>query len=234
MEVQKSTADLLDSLASVKDISKHNWHQTLICTIELIQSCALLEHTDSDPQKHIIYWIERYLIAELNKQVKSGHDLPLNSRDIFMLTRNGIALPDKKHILASTHPVMFISPDNNTLQHMTVCKGYTVVDARLFSDAVFKAVRKWSISSQTSSRLKDEFLRYLMKLYPVKNFETQQIPSKQIEGQSSWASTTQPKQPRKTLEQSLTEGKSGLIVIISALLFALGIILGVIFMIFSS
>ncbi len=234
MEGQKSTADLLDSLASVQHISKHNWHQTLICTIELIQSCVLLENPEKNPQKYTLDWIERYLIPELKNQIKSGRDLPLNSRDIFMLTRYGVSLPDQKHFQRSTHPVLFISPDNNTLQHMTVCKGYTVVDARLFSEAVFKAVQNWGISSQTASKPKDLLDKYLMKLYPYKNFETQQIPSKQIEDRSTLASTTLHQQPRKTLEQSLTEGRYGLIMIISALLFALGIILGVVFMIFRS
>ncbi len=222
-----------NSIWNFKHSSYLNWDHTMVCMLDIIQTCALIHGGMQHIHANINRWIDMYLIPQLERQSKKGQKLPLNSNDIARLTAHyHIEVNDS---FSGSSRILIISPDNNALQHLTLCKGHIVLNARLFAESVKGAVDSWLSDKEVPKSKKSTFLRYLSTIHPYKNFENQLISEQNSERITAHKTTYSAKRKHQssTLDQSISKGNTRLL-IISAILFALGIILGVIFMVFLS
>jgi len=116
---------------------------------------------------------------------------------------------------------------------MSLYKRHVILDARYFYHAVTKGVESWYNSSLTSKDLRKSFCAIIASRYPIKNYEAQKVTEKPLSQphttHAEMQSSSQNQQYTALLDQPVTQ-KTHIILWVSAILFILGIILGVLFM----
>ncbi len=234
---QEKTAELLKSLRKVKDDSRHNWFQDLVTAFDLIETCGIL-HGGDESSTSTVDWIRQYLLPELEKQLKMGRELPLTEEDILDHTRANLIIPSEGPPRKGAISIKFISPLNNVHRHkhLSVIKGKVYMESRCFSSAVFEAVNSWLSTPTLSNKTTEALKNYLKTRYPYKNHDFQQDSDQKkvntIDTQNT-ISLRAKSSKSIMLGQPLSESNSRML-LISAILFTLGIILGVLYLIFFS